>query len=371
MNKLSLSAVMLMVGTVAGASILGLPYVFAKVGFWTGVITLLLIGFAATLMSLYIGELTLRSRERHHLSGYAIQYFGKKGEYFTILIETFGLYTAVIAYLIAIGLALANIFGGSPIIFGTIFFVLASPIIFIGMTRFDKTETLISAAKFIVLLFLTGAFAFTVKPENLTGLQFGKIFFPFGIVLFACMGYTAIPKMLDIFRKREKDLMPAILISMGIVIALYFFFAYVFLGNFGNNVGEVALIGLPKFTAWGNIFVLLAMVTPFIALADAIKHIYVRDLKLDKRVSWFLAAFIPFLVYVYVKLGFVNFLQISGAYSGGILGILSGILVIKARKYSKVKPAYVVPGGNSLVYLMIALFTIGMAYQTAALLGII
>jgi hypothetical protein len=177
--------------------------------------------------------------------------------------------------------------------------------------------------------------------------------------------------MLDIFRKREKDLMPAILISMGIVIALYFFFAYVFLGNFGNNVGEVALIGLPKFTAWGNIFVLLAMVTPFIALADAIKHIYVRDLKLDKRVSWFLAAFIPFLVYVYVKLGFVNFLQISGAYSGGILGILSGILVMKARKYSKVKPAYVVPGGNSLVYLMIALFTIGMAYQTAALLGII
>lgn len=371
MAKLSLSAIMLMVGTVAGASILGLPYVFSKIGFTTGVFTLLLIGAAATLMSLYIGELALRTKGTHHLSGFAIEYFGKRGEILTVIFETLGLYTAVIAYLIAIGMALANIFGGSHIIFGTLFFVLASPVIFVGMTRFDKWESIISASKFAVLLFLIGFFAFTVNPQNLIGLEPAKVFFPFGIVLFACMGYTVIPKMLQIFKKREKDLMPTILISMGIVIALYVLFSYVFLGNFGTDVNEIALVGLPQFGIIGDLFVLLAMITPFIALADAIKHVYVKDLGLDKRVSWFLAAFIPFLFFVYVKIGFVTFLQISGAYSGGILGIITGLLILKARANSRTKPEYVVPGGNALVYMMLVLFAVGILYQTLSLLGIV
>ena len=72
---------------------------------------------------------------------------------------------------------------------------------------------------------------------------------------------------------------------------------------------------------------------PFVLLAHAVKHIYTKDFGLDKRVSWFLAAFIPFLIYIYVKIGFIEFLQISGTYSGGLLGILTGFLIIKAKQF--------------------------------------
>ena len=87
---------------------------------------------------------------------------------------------------------------------------------------------------------------------------------------------------------------------------------------------------------------------------------------LDKRVSWFLSAFIPFLIYVYVKLGFVAFLQISGTYAGGLLGLLTMIMVLKARKRKGYKK--LVPGGSIPIYYSILIFAVGILYQTLMLI---
>ena len=366
MNSKILMAVVLMVSMVAGASILGFPYVFAQVGFLTGVATIILIGIAATLMTLYIAELSLNEKKEHLISGFAKKYFGKKGKIATLLIETFGIYTAIIAYLIAIGLALADMFNASPLIMGSAFFVFAAALILFGFKRFNKLDVSIAVVKILILVFFIFAFLPTAKTANATHFEISKLFIPFGIVLFSCLGYNVIPEMKKVLGKQKKKITTAIVSAMAIVIVVYILFSYVFVGNFGSHIGEVAVVGLPKFNLLGNLFVLIAMGIPFIALADAIKHIYVNDMGIDKRISWFLSAFIPFLIYVYVKLGFITFLQISGTYAGGFLGILTMLMALKARRRKRYKK--IIPGGNLPIYYSIFIFAVGILYQTIMLI---
>ncbi len=56
-----LQAISTMVGTIIGAGILGVPFVFARAGFWTGVVMLAIITFAMISMKLIFGEITLRT----------------------------------------------------------------------------------------------------------------------------------------------------------------------------------------------------------------------------------------------------------------------------------------------------------------------
>ncbi|MCD6547613.1 MAG: amino acid permease [Nanoarchaeota archaeon] len=359
-------AVALMIGTVAGASVLGFPYVFAKVGFLTGLLTLIIVGSAATLMTLYIAELSLIEKKKHHLAGFAKKYFGNKGKLFTLLVETFGIYTALIAYLIAVGIALADLLGGSPIVLGTLFFVIVAALILFNIKRVAKVDMFFAALKIFLLLFFGVVFFSSVNISNVNVLNISKVFYPFGIVLFACMGYNVIPEMLDILKDKRK-IGKAILTAMVFVIGIYLLFSYSLLGSVGKNVNEVAVVGLPAFGKIGDLFVLIAITIPFIALADAIKHIYTVDFGLHKKLSWFLSAFIPFIIYVYVKLGFVTFLQISGTYSGGLMGLLTMFMVLKARQKKK-KSRFVVPGGNIPIYYSIAVFAFGIIYQTLMLL---
>jgi len=366
MNSKIFIAIALMVSTVAGASILGFPYVFSQVGFLTGVATIILVGIAATLMTLYLAEMSLNEKKEHLISGFAKKYFGKKGKIFTVIVETFGIYTAIIAYLIAIGLALSDIFNVDPLIMGSAFFVFAATLILFRFKRFNKLDTSVAIVKIAILLFFIFVFFPTARTENVTQFNMSKVFIPFGIVLFSCLGYNVIPEMKKILGKQKKKIITAIVGAMAIVATIYILFSYVFVGNLGSHIGEVAVVGLPKFNLLGDLFVLIAMGVPFIALSDAIKHIYVNDMGLDKRISWFLSAFIPFLIYVYVKLGFITFLQISGTYAGGFLGLLTMLMVLKARKRKGYKR--IIRGGNLPIYFSIFIFAVGILYQTLMLM---
>lgn len=59
---------------VIGAGILGIPYVVAKAGFLTGLLDLIIIGLAVLVLNLYVGEIMLRTKEDHQLTGYAEKY---------------------------------------------------------------------------------------------------------------------------------------------------------------------------------------------------------------------------------------------------------------------------------------------------------
>jgi len=365
-------AIALIVGTVCGAGILGLPYVFAKSGFLIGILNLVFIGAAVTLMTLFTGELALRTKEKHQLAGFADHYLGGKWKYVMLIVETVGVYTALIAYLIGIGVALTNIFGtGSPLLFSTLFFILSSPIVYLGIKRIGESELWITTAKLLLLLLLCFIVLPNVNLQNLATYDLSKLFFPFGIVLFASLGYTVVPEIEPLLEGNKKRMKDVILIAMAIVLMIYALYTFVFVGSFGSDVAEIAVTSMTQYQLLGDVFILLTMITPFIALSTVVKEVYIQDMKIDKRLSWFLAAFIPFIIFVYGKISFITLLELSGTYSGGLMGILTCYTLMHARKKSEMKPEYVVPGGNIPIYFSIAVFVLGIIYQTLSIAGLV
>jgi amino acid permease len=370
----ALTAIALIVGTVVGAGILGLPYVFAKAGFWAGIINLIVIGSASTLLTLYVLELSLRTKEKHHLAGFAMKYLGPKWKYVILLAETIGIYAVLIAYLTGIGMALSNLFGGSALLWSTLFFVLASPIVYVGLKTLSTMEFIITSAKILIVIGVILALFPSVNPTHLqTTFNFSTLFIPFGIVLFATLGYTIIPEIEELMADNKKKIKDVVLIAMGIVLAIYALFAFVFVGNFGTGINNMATISLSgNLEIFGDLFMLLTMITPFIAMSTVVKDVYCDDFRLDRRLSWFLAAFIPFMLFLYLDLDFVTLIGISGTYAFGFMGVMTGFMVINARKQKpEVKPEFIVPGGSIPVFLTILVFIGGIVYQTALMLGLI
>src|SRR3989338_2637874 len=77
MPKHLLDAVSTLIGFTIGAGILGIPFVVAKAGFLTGLLNILVLGILILILNLYLGEVTLRTKGIHQLTGYARIYLGK------------------------------------------------------------------------------------------------------------------------------------------------------------------------------------------------------------------------------------------------------------------------------------------------------
>jgi len=76
LDKKFWATVFTLTGTVIGAGILGLPYVFAKSGFFVGLFWLIFLGIITIYFNLALGEVTLRTKGVHHLPGLAEKYLG-------------------------------------------------------------------------------------------------------------------------------------------------------------------------------------------------------------------------------------------------------------------------------------------------------
>ena len=79
-NMQLLTATSSIAGTCIGAGFLGIPYVAAKSGFLIASAYLIIFSVIILLINLYLGEIILRTKGNHQLTGYAQKYLGKKGK---------------------------------------------------------------------------------------------------------------------------------------------------------------------------------------------------------------------------------------------------------------------------------------------------
>ena len=345
-------AVATVVGTIIGAGIFGIPYVVAKAGFLTGAIVIFVLGFVVLMLYLYLGEIVLRTKGKHQLTGYCEKYLGKWGKRVMFFSMIFGIYGALIAYLIGEGAALSTIFGGQPTIYSLIFFVVASTLLYFGLEALEKSE-LVSV--FIVLIIVATIIIFTaphVNTQNLIAFDITKFFVPFGVVLFAYLGLIAVPEANEILEKDKGRMKKVLFIGVVIPIIVYFIFTLVVVGSIGLDrfemLGEnqrMATIALgevigTKLFIFANIFAIFAMFTSFIAIGYALKEMFMYDYNLSKTTSWALTCFVPLVI---ALSGFTNFIQainISGVVAGGIDAILILLMFHKAKHVGDRKPEY-------------------------------
>ena len=73
--------IVLLLGGLIGAGILGIPYAVARVGLLVGIIYIIVLGLLLMGLNLMIGEIAVRTKEPLQLVGFAGKYLGKPGKY--------------------------------------------------------------------------------------------------------------------------------------------------------------------------------------------------------------------------------------------------------------------------------------------------
>jgi amino acid permease len=351
-------------GTVIGAGILGLPYVFAQSGFLIGSFWLLVLGAVMIYVNLAIGEVTLRTKGVHHLPGLAERYLGKNGKTIMFLSLAFGIYSALLAYLVGEGESLSRLIMGSgdyAVYFGIGFCPLMTLLLGEGLRALKKVE---SYGVIVIIIIILGIFVWLVpgiEVGNLSEIDYGNFLFPFGVVLFALLGFSSIPELRRTISGSEKSFRKAIVVGMIISIVLYFLFALAFVGTLGKSVPEVATLG------FGGVVLLLGvftMITSYFVLSFALKDVFTYDLDTEGFIRFFFVSLVPLVFYLiayFFEIGdFVSILSIGGVVSGGLTAVLALVMNVRAKKMGNRSPEFNVPLNWVGVVVLGLLFLVGV-----------
>lgn len=372
MEKRFFDAVATLTGTTIGAGVLGIPYVVAQAGMLIGAVNIIIIGAAIIILNLYLGEVVLRTKSKHQLTGYAQKYLGRNGKRLMTATMVFAIYGALTAYIIGAGQSLASIFPAlNAETFSVIFFAIAAAIVYFGLKAVEESEFLLSGIVIGILALIAAISFFSnhFTTANMTFTDLSKFALPYGVVLFAFLGAVAIPEMSEELSKRKKLLRNAIIAGGAIPLAGYILFTIAVVGVTGADTSQIATIKLgevfgQRMTVFANLFAVFAMGTSFLALGLALKEMYNYDYKLNKKISWLLTCSIPMAAFLLGIHQFIPVIATAGAIAGGAEGVMIVLMHAKAKKLGERKPEYSIKSSRIIAILLITMFAAGVAYQT-------
>jgi len=372
MNRNFLYGTAILIGTIIGAGIFGIPYGVAQSGFLIGAIFLLVLTVISTLMHLIFGEIVCRTKGKHRLVGYADRYLGKWGKRiitFSLLISFYG---ALLVYIILGGKFLSTIFssslGGSSFVYSLIFFIIGTLAVFKGLALTKKLELFMSLFLIIVIFLIFFSGFSHLDIDNLKFINLKNFFLPYGIILWALAGSVAIPEMMEALKMDGKRFKKAIIIGTLIPAGLYFLFMFTVVGITGLTTSPEAIDGLVPYLGkaiiiLGAVFGALAGMTSFFILGISLKKLFWYDYKMNKNLSWFLVCSVPLIGFL---LGLREFIPIIG-FLGVVLGAVEGTAIVliykKAKKLGDRKPEYNLRISNFIIYSLIGIFVLGFIYQ--------
>ncbi len=363
----TLTAVAVLIGTIIGAGALGIPYVVMKSGFVIGMFHLIIVGFVLTLTMIYLGEIALRTKEDHQLAGYAGKYLGKSGKLVMFLALAFGVYAAIVAYLVGEGESLSFIFFKSTdnaLLFGILTWAVVSAISYFDLKALEKGEEIGVAIIAALILSIAVIFWRRIDVSNLSYISPDNFFAPFGVILFAYLGFTAVPEIKRFMNSEKKNIRKSIIIAHVFCFVAYAVFAAVVLGAKGFQTPELSTLAL------GKVFVLLGMLTMFtsylslsIALTDSLRS----DFGIGKNMAWLSTITIPLIAFIILQMmnsaSFTAILGIGGVISGGLTAILILLMLPRAKRYGERKPEYSMPYSWIITALIGLIFIAGATME--------
>jgi len=365
MDKKIFAAVATLVGTIIGAGFLGIPYVVSKTGIFIGLIYLIGVGLVFLLLKLVYGEIVLRTKGIHQISGYAKKYLGKFGEGLAFFSILFSVYSALIAYMIGEGESFSFLFFGHTqytLWFGIAFWAFLSFLMHRGIKELKKGESWGLIFTLSLLIIITALFVWKVDVSNFNYSNPGLWFLPFGVVLFAYLGFSAMPEVERILKNEEKKMKKTIIIGSLLPIIFYTVFTLIIVGVNGLNTPQVATLSL------GKIFIFLGIITmftSFLALGFALEDMFRFDCNMKKRKAWAFTTIIPLFLFIFIQLldlmSFTKVLGIGGSIAGSLMGILILFMYLEAKKRGNRQPEYEIKLPRLIIMFLILLFFLSVA----------
>lgn len=370
MKKEFFDAVWTFVGITVGAGIFGLPYVFSRAGFFTGLVVMLFVGLVMLVISLYLGEIILRTKGRHQLCGLAEKYLGMNGKTVMFTAQALSIYGALTAYVVGSGQALAAIFGGNSLMYSILFFIVLSFVIFFGINMIERFESIFTPLKILLAVVLAFLLFKFFDFSNISGFSYYNLLIPYGVSIFAFTGVSALPEMNEEL-KNKRHMLWAIIWGMIITFLIYLLFVLSVVGSMGD-VGEVATVSLSGFGSginlFANLFALFAMATAFVVLAFALKENLILDYGMGGSISWFIVVIVPLILTLSGFFGFVKLIELSGAIAIGVILSLILWMHTRAKLLGNRKPEYELKDRKIVKGLLFLVLAVGLLYVVISLI---
>ncbi len=370
-NSQFLRATSVSIGTMVGVGVFGIPFAFAKAGFWIGFLFLGLVSIVTIYLNYIYGEIILRTHQPHQMVGYTQRYLGnvwKRIIFFSFLLTT---YAALLAYIIIAGEfmpnVLSSIFYTSSGTFSIWFFGIASMLVLLGIRAVAWVE-LFLAGMFILVIFLIFGFGIgSVNFDNYTTINPEFWFFPYGVLLFALSGLPAVPIQRQILGEQGKNFKQSMLLAVVTVAVLYFIFGFTVLGVSGEATSPDAISGLVDFLGGpivflGSLFGVLAVSTSFLMLGTALLEIFRLDYGLNRTWSWFLVVVPPLVLFLGGLRNFIDVIGLAGAIGVGLEAFILIFVYAKAKTHGDRIPEYSLKLPVWVLYLLAIVFAGGIGY---------
>jgi len=375
-------AVATLVGIIIGAGVLGIPYVVAQSGWILGTIIIVVVGVSFIFLNLYMGEIVLRTKEIHQLSGYIERYLGQKGKLAMAFSMVVGIYGALIAYLIGEGQTLSALlpFSIPPLMYTILFFAITSFVVWRGVKSAGTAELVFIIVMLAVIGIIIGAILPGMNVSYLMQFNIDNVLMPLGVIIFAFISSAAVPEMHELLIKKKKLYKKALITGSIVPIILYTLFSAAVIGVVGldnfeamspnDRIATIALAqhSFPVLGTFANIFAVLAMFTSYIGLAVGLTEMYEYDFKWKRKYALLATLGVP-LIFVLLDLSsFITVIAVTGGIAGGIDGILIVLAYWKARLGGDRRPEFKVKSPLWISYVVLALFMFALLQQIALLL---
>ena len=341
MSKNYLLAVATLMGMIIGVGLFAIPFITTISGVLPLIFYMVVLAIVQNYLHLLYAEIVLSTKTTHRMPGYVEKYNGRLGKFFTLIITIFSDYGSILAYIIVGGLFLHQllnpIFGGSLVFYASILFLLEVLIVYFGIKLIAGTEFIMTALLILIIGLISWKGLGYIKLDNYVLVNWQHMFLPYGPIFFAVSGMAAIPEVCKLLSKEKKKIKSAIALGTYLSAALMLIFILVIVGISGDSTTPDTLSGLGQIFGPGIVnialaFGLLAVITSIICTTQASREVFWWDLKLNKNLSLVLAGIIPFLAYLFGVRNITQVVSLTGAVSGGILGIVVIYLVFKIKQ---------------------------------------
>lgn len=373
-RRLSLfEGVSLILSGTIGAGVLSVPYAVAQTGIGIGLLYIVVIGLLMMGLNLLVGEIAVRTKEPMQLVGFAKKYLGNGGKWLMTVVMYAMLVGVLVVYIIGEGESLAALFGGSPAMWSTLFFLVMFVLIYIGIRTIKTVELFLTFIILFVVLFLAAISAGHVDIHYFSHVSLAHAFLPYGVLLFAYHGATTVPEAHSVLIKKDGTFKKAIIISSLICIAVYALFAIIVVGVTGQETTEIATIGLgnkigQNIFILGNVFAVLAMGTSYLMGALALKDSLTWDFKMKKGVATFLVSVVPLAIFLVGVRRFIAAIDLVGGVIVSMEMLLMLYIYWKAKQRGHWLPGkFRLHHTTFLAMLLLIAFTIGAIYSVMKL----
>lgn len=360
----------ILAGTIIGAGMFSLPFVFKEAGLLSGLFYLALFGVTFIFVYLLYADLILRTPGEHRFVGYAKLYLGNSGFWAALLIGLAQLFFVLTIYLILAPSFSKLLIAGNNFYHFLFFWILGSSVILFDIKRIAWLEFLIVAgmAAIIALISLFGLKDFILSPIGWGNPDFSK-FLSAGPILFALSGSLIVPEVVSYFRASAipiSFLKKSLMLGGILPVLAYLAFVFGILGLSGS-VSEDAVSGLVgRAPAWilvlAGILGFLSLISSYIAIGLNARKILQYDLFIFGWLSKLLVIIIPPILYF---LGLQNFIK-AVSFTGSIFMPLESIFIIfmwlKADRKSEIPPIVAGQFTRTIIPVLLLIFFMALIY---------